>query len=24
MAHHPDNDAIDAWNEAAYDWSEWK
>jgi hypothetical protein len=24
MAQHPDNDAIDAWNEAAYDWSEWK
>ena len=24
MARHPENDAIDAWNEAAYDWSEWK
>jgi len=24
MAQHPENDAIDAWNEAAYDWSEWK
>ena len=24
MAQHPDNDAIDAWNEAAYDWSDWK
>jgi Protein of unknown function (DUF3018) len=24
MAKHPENDAIDAWNEAAYDWSEWK
>jgi hypothetical protein len=24
MARHPENDAIDAWNEAAYDWSGWK
>jgi hypothetical protein len=24
MAQHPENDAIDAWSEAAYDWSEWK
>jgi hypothetical protein len=24
MAQHPENDAIDAWNEAAYDWSGWK
>ena len=24
MAQHPEHDAIDAWNEAAYDWSEWK
>ena len=24
MAQHPENDAIDAWNEAAYDWSAWK
>jgi hypothetical protein len=24
MAQHPENDAIDAWNEVAYDWSEWK
>jgi hypothetical protein len=24
MARHPENDAMDAWNEAAYDWSEWK
>jgi Protein of unknown function (DUF3018) len=24
MARHPENDAIDAWNEAAYDWSDWK
>lgn len=24
MAKHPENDVIDAWNEAAYDWSEWK
>jgi hypothetical protein len=24
MAQHPENDAIDAWNEAAYDWSDWK
>jgi hypothetical protein len=24
MARHPENDATDAWNEAAYDWSEWK
>ena len=24
LAQHPENDAIDAWNEAAYDWSEWK
>ena len=24
MAQDPENDAIDAWNEAAYDWSEWK
>ena len=24
MAQHPENDVIDAWNEAAYDWSEWK
>jgi len=23
MAQHPDNDAIDIWIEAAYDWSEW-
>jgi hypothetical protein len=24
MARHPENDAIDAWNEAAYDWSDCK
>ncbi len=24
MAKHPENDAIDAWNEAAYDWDAWK
>ena len=24
MAQHPENDAVDAWNEAAYDWSAWK
>jgi hypothetical protein len=24
MAQHPENDAIDSWNEAAYDWSGWK
>ena len=24
MAQHPQNDLIDAWNEAAYDWSAWK
>ncbi|SIO16120.1 Protein of unknown function [Bradyrhizobium erythrophlei] len=24
MAQHPENDAIDAWNEAAYGWSAWK
>jgi antidote-toxin recognition MazE-like antitoxin len=24
MAQHPENDAIDDWNEAAYDWSDWK
>jgi hypothetical protein len=24
MAQHPENDAIDALNEAAYDWSGWK
>ena len=24
MARHPENDAIDTWNEAAYDWSDWK
>jgi hypothetical protein len=24
LARHPENDAIDAWIEAAYDWSEWK
>jgi hypothetical protein len=24
MAQHPENDAIDAWNEAAHDWSDWK
>lgn len=24
MAQHPENDAIDAWNEVAYDWSAWK
>jgi Antitoxin MazE-like len=24
MAQHPENDAIDAWIEAAYDWSDWK
>lgn len=24
MAQHSENDAIDAWNEAAYDWSAWK
>jgi Protein of unknown function (DUF3018) len=24
MAQHPENDAIDAWNEAAYDWDDWK
>jgi hypothetical protein len=24
MAQHPENDVIDTWNEAAYDWSGWK
>jgi hypothetical protein len=24
LARHPENDAIDNWIEAAYDWSEWK
>jgi hypothetical protein len=24
LAKHPENDAIDAWIDAAYDWSEWK
>jgi len=24
MARHPENDVIDAWIEAAYDWSAWK
>jgi hypothetical protein len=24
MARHPQNDAIDGWIEAAYDWSGWK
>lgn len=24
MAQHPENDAIDNWNEAAYDWSAWR
>ncbi len=24
LAKHPENDAIDAWIEAVYDWSEWK
>jgi hypothetical protein len=24
MAQHPENDAIDAWNEAVYDWDAWK
>jgi hypothetical protein len=24
MAQHPENDAIDTWIEAAYDWSAWK
>ena len=24
MAQHPENDAIDAWNEPAYGWSAWK
>ena len=24
LAHHPDNAAIDAWIDAAYDWNEWK
>jgi hypothetical protein len=24
MAQHPENNAIDAWNEAAYDWDDWK
>ena len=24
MAQHPENDAIDAWNEAAYAWNAWK
>jgi uncharacterized protein YuzE len=24
MARHPENDAIDAWNEEAYGWSAWK
>jgi hypothetical protein len=24
MAQHPENNAIDTWNEAAYDWSGWK
>ena len=24
MAQHPETDALDTWNEAAYDWSQWK
>lgn len=24
LARHPENDAIDDWIEAVYDWSEWK
>jgi hypothetical protein len=24
LARHPENDAIDAWIEAVYDWSEWQ
>jgi len=24
LAQHPENDAIDAWIEAVYDWSEWR
>jgi len=24
MAPQPENDAIEAWNEAVYDWSAWK
>ena len=24
LAQHPDNDAIDSWIDAAYDWSEWR
>ena len=24
MAQHPENDAIDDWIEAAYDWDSWK
>jgi hypothetical protein len=24
MAQHPENDAIDTWIEAAYDWSAWE
>ena len=24
LAKHPENDAIDAWIEAVYDWSDWK
>jgi hypothetical protein len=24
LARHPENDAIDDWIDAAYDWSEWK
>jgi len=23
MAQHPENDVIDEWNEAAYDWNSW-
>jgi hypothetical protein len=24
LAQHPENDAIDSWIEAVYDWSEWR
>jgi hypothetical protein len=24
LAHHPENDAIDDWIDAVYDWSEWR
>jgi len=24
LGHHPENDAIDSWIEAVYDWSEWR